>query len=128
MGSEMCIRDRSSESLVIIGPIDRDVFHAILLESGHEFFKIFLTTFFPHFFGGEVAVHSGTIPVALKRFAVILDVDTVFLAESFEKEASNPDLVCCFLGTFTEDLELPLSHSYFGVDALMIYPGIEAEV
>jgi hypothetical protein len=86
----------SSESLVVIGPVDRDVFHAILLESGHEFFEVFLTTFFPQLFGGEVAVHSGTIPVALKRFAVILDVDTVLFAEAFEKEASNPDLVCRF--------------------------------
>jgi hypothetical protein len=118
----------SSESLVVIGPVDRDVFHAILLERGHEFVKVFLTTFIPQLCGGEVAVHSGTIPVALKRFTVIVDVHTVFLAESLEKEASNPDLVCCALGTFTEDLELPLSHSYFGVDALVIYPGIEAEV
>ena len=118
----------SSESLVVIGPVDRDVLHAILFERGHEFVEVFLTTFFPQLFSREVTVHSRTIPITLERLTVIVNINTVLFAETLEKESSNPDLVCCALGTFTEDLELPLSHSYFGVDALVIYPGIEAEV
>jgi hypothetical protein len=64
----------------------------------------------------------------LERLTVIVDINTVLFAETFEEESSNPDLVCCTLGTSTEDLELPLSHGYLGVYTLVVNASIEAEV
>jgi len=73
-------------------------------------------------------VHSGTIPIALKRLAVIINIDAVLFTKSLKKESGNPDLVCGSLGALTEDLELPLSHSDLGVDALVVNASVEAEV
>ena len=57
-----------------------------------------------------------------------VDVDAVALAEAQEQVAGDPHLVGGALRALAEDLELPLALRHLGVDALVVDPGVEAEV
>ena len=118
----------AGEAEVVVRAVNGDVLLAVFLELGHEGEEVFLAAFLAEIFGGEVRVHAGAVPVALERFAVILDIDTVFLAKALEQVAGDPDLVRGTLGAFSENLELPLAFGDLGVDALVIDAGREADV
>lgn len=118
----------AGEALVVVGTVNGDVLHAVLFEGCHELVEVFLAAFFTHLGGGEVTVHSGTVPVTLEGLAVPVHVDAILFAETEEEEAGDPDLVGSLAGAFTEDLEFPLTHGHFGVDAFVVDAGVEAEV
>ncbi len=101
---------------------------AVFLEGGHERLEVRLTTGGTHVLGGEVAVHPGTVPVALEGLAVKDHVDTVLLADAHEKVAGHPDLVGGGATTLAEDLEFPLALGHFGVDALVVDAGGDTDV
>src|SRR6186713_2172188 len=66
-------------------------------------------------------MHSGAIPIgSSERFAMPVNGYSIFFCCSFEKITSNPHLVTGCLCAFREDLEFPLSCSYFGVNTLYI--------
>ena len=57
-----------------------------------------------------------------------VDVDAVALAETQQQVARDPHLVGGPLRALAEDLELPLALGHLGVDALVVDPGLEAEI
>jgi hypothetical protein len=75
-------------------------------------------------------VHAGAVPVHVlaERLAVPVHVHAVLFAEAQQEVAGDPDLVSGGLGALAEDLELPLALGHFGVDALVVDAGVEAEV
>ena len=93
----------------------------------HELFEVLLAAFFAKEFRREVAVHAGSIPVALDRLAMQNDIHFVFLAETHHQIASGPDIVRGLGGAFGEDLEFPLALGDFGVDAFVIDAGGKTE-
>ncbi len=113
---------------MVVWSVNRNVLFHVFAKLCHECIEIRLTADFTEVFGGEVRVHTGTVPVTADRFAVILDVDTVFLTKAIQNVTSDPDLVSCVFGTFTEDLEFPLTFSNLSVDAFVVDTRVEAEV
>ncbi len=79
-------------------------------------------------------MHAGTVPIegllvgAQDRFAVILDIDLVFFAETLQQVTGDPDVVGGLLGALAEDLELPLALGDLGIDAFVVDAGIQAEI
>ena len=120
----------AGEAEMVIRAVHGDVFVFVFIERSHEGFEVFLTADLAEVFGGEVAVHPGTVPVDIfaEGFAVEVHVYAVFFAETDEQVARDPDLVCAGSGTFPEDLELPLAFGHFGIDAFVVDAGVEAEV
>ena len=119
---------KAGEALVVVRSVNGDVLHAVLVELSHELVEVFLTAFFTKFFSREVGMHAGTVPVAFEWLAVVIHVDSILFAETFKKEAGNPNLVGGALGSFSENLKFPLAHSHFSVDAFVVDAGVEAEV
>src|ERR1035438_872233 len=93
----------------------------------HKSLKVFLASYFADVLSGEVAVHTGSIPVAFDGLAMQFHIDFVFLAEAHHQIASGPGVIGGFSGTLGEDLEFPLTFGYFGVDALVIDAGGKTE-
>src|SRR4029079_10363454 len=63
-----------------------------------------------------------------ERLAMPVDVDAVALAKAQQQVPRDPHLVGGPLGPLAEDLELPLALRDLGVDALVVDPGLEAEI
>ena len=103
---------------------------ACAVERGHQRLEVVLAADLAHVLRREVRVHARAVPVDLhaERLAVPVDVDAVALAEPQEQVAGDPHLVGGALGALAEDLELPLALGHLGVDALVVDPGLEAEV
>ena len=113
---------------MVVGAVDGDVLFAMLAEGSHERFEVGLAAGFAEVGGGEVGVHTGTVPVALDRLAVVFHVDAVFFAKAVEDVAGDPDFVGATLGALAEDLEFPLAFGHFGIDAFMVDACIETNI
>src|ERR1700730_16625698 len=113
---------------MIIRSIHRDMFVLVLVECCHKRFEIFLAAYFAHILGREVAMESGTVPVAQNRFAMQLDVDFIGFAETRQQETGDPYLIRGSLRAFAEDLVFPLAFGHFGVDAFVVNSGSETKV
>ena len=120
----------AGEAQVVVRAVHGDVLVFVFIERCHEGFEVFFSTDFTEVFGGEVAMHSGSVPVDVfaEGFAVEVDVDAVFFTEADEEVACDPDLVCAGSGTFPEDLEFPLAFRHFGVDSFVVDACVEAEI
>src|SRR5882757_4339758 len=78
---------------------------------------------------GEVCVHAAAVPVKIaQRFAMPVDGDAIFLADSFKKVAGQPHLVAGFLSPLGKNLKLPLTRRYFGIDPFNIEAGVQASI
>ncbi len=119
---------QAGETLLVLRAVGCDVFFHVLFELVHELLEVFLAARLTEDFGGEVAVHAGSVPVALEGLAVPVDVDAVFLADAEEQVAGDPDLVGGGAGALAEDLEFPLALGDLGVDALVIDACVQAGV
>ena len=119
---------QAGEAHVIVGAVCSDVLVLIFLELVHELEEVFLAASFAHVVGREVAMHAGTIPIALEGLAVILNIDAILFAEALEDIACDPDLVTSPVGTFAKHLILPLALGDFAVDAFVVDACIEAKV
>ena len=120
---------QTGEAHVVVGTIDGDVLVDVFLEGGHEFFEVFFAASFAHVFGGEVAVHTGAVPVGRAEwFAMVFHIDAVAFANAIEDVTSDPDFVSRFFGAFAEDLEFPLTFGHFGVDAFVVDASFEAKI
>ena len=84
---------QSGETQVVVWTVDSDVFFAMFAEGRHECFEIGFATLFAQILGGEIRVHTGAIPVALERFAVVFHVDAIFFTKTVEDVASHPDFI-----------------------------------
>ena len=114
---------------VVVRTVDRDVVGAVRLERRHQRLEVLLAADLAQIGRGEVGVHAGAVPVGVaERLAVELDVDAVLLGQPQHQVARHPHLVGGPLGALAEDLELPLALRHFGVDALVVDAGGEAEV
>ena len=119
---------------MVVRAVDRDVLGGVFGEGGHERLEVGLAADFAHELGGEVGVHAGAVPVQravvgpADRFAVELDVDAVFLAETNQQVTGDPDIIGGLLGAFAENLEFPLAGGHLGVDALMVDAGVQTEI
>src|SRR6185437_5845313 len=119
----------AGQAHVVVRTVDGDVGVDVLLELLHQGFEIVLAADFAHELGREVRVHARAVPVGIaERLAVPLDVDAVGLAQAHHDVAGDPHLVGRGPRTLAEDLEFPLALRQFGVDALMVDAGLEAEL
>ncbi len=119
----------AGQTLVIVGAVDGDVLLDVLLEGCHQRLEVGLAAGLAQIGRREVGVHARTVPVGVaERLAVILDVDAVLLGQALQQVAGHPHLVGGLLGALAENLEFPLPLRHFGVDALVVDAGREAEV
>ncbi len=56
-----------------------------------------------------------------------VDRHAVLLGNTLQQVTGDPNLVAGFLGTLGEDLEFPLAHHHFGVDAFDVQAGFQAQ-
>jgi hypothetical protein len=118
----------AGEAKVVVRAIDRDVRGDVVAERLHQRLKVLLTAHFAEVLGGEVAMHTGTVPVALDGLAMQLHVHLVLLAEAHHQIARGPHIVGRLGGAFREDLELPLALGHFGIDAFVVDAGGETKL
>ena len=52
----------------------------VLFKTFHQLQEVVFTADCTHVLRREVAVHTGTVPVALVRLAVVVDIHTVFFS------------------------------------------------
>src|SRR5580658_10445279 len=108
---------------MIVWAVYSDVLGDVVLERLHEGFKVIFAAYFAEIFKREVAVHAGSIPVALDGLAMQFHIYAVLLTKTHHQIASGPGVVGGFLRAFGEDLEFPLAFRYFRVNAFMVDPG-----
>lgn len=65
---------------------------------------------FSHGLRGEVAVGSGSVPVARHRFRVEGDHDAEFLGDAVQQETGHPQVVADANAFARSDLEFPLKY------------------
>ena len=83
------------------------------------------TTLDTHLLGGEVGVHTGTVPVTLHGLGVDGDLDTKVLSNTGEEETGNPKLVTHCDTLARTDLVLPLGGHDLGVGTRDVDSGVE---
>ena len=71
-------------------------------------------------------MHTGSVPVTFHRLRMPFHSHTIFLTSAFQNVTSRPDLVTALSSTLGEDLELPLTRHYLGIDAFHIQSGLKA--
>ena len=83
----------TGEAEVVVRSVNGDVLVLVFIERGHELLEVVLAADFAHVFGREVGVHSGAVPVDIlaERFAMIVHIHAVLLAEKFDRGISTPD-------------------------------------
>lgn len=94
-----------------------------LLDGGLDMLHTALLT---HLLGGEVAVKTGTVPVAGNGLGVERDLGTELLGHTVEEEAREPEVVTHLDTLARADLVLPLSGHHLGVGARDLDAGIQA--
>src|SRR6478609_7779229 len=115
---------------MIVGTIHGDMLVFVFVKRCHKRFEVFLATGFAHKRGGEVRMHPGAVPVHVfaKRLAMPDDIHTIIFAKAHKEITGNPHLVGSTLGSFAENLELPLAFRDFSVDAFMVDAGIKTQI
>jgi len=118
----------AGEAQVIIRSISSNVLITIFIELGHEAFEVILASSTSHMRRGEICMHTGTIPVTGKWFAVPINVNTIGFTDTQKDVTGNVHLVGRVLGTLAKNLKLPLSLGDLGIDAFMVNSGSKADV
>ena len=120
----------ASETEMVVWPVNGDVLVFVFIKRGHEFLEVILPANFAQVFGGKIRMHAGAVPIEIlaERFAVVVHIHAVLLAEALEEVAGDPHFVSGAFGAFAEDLEFPLAFGDFGVDAFVVDAGVQAEV
>ena len=121
---------QAGQAQVIVRSVNGDVLVLVFIKGRHELLEVLFAADFTHVLRREVRMHARAVPVHIlaERFAVEVDVHTVFFAKAQQEVAGHPDLVSGGLGTFAEDLEFPLALRHFRVDAFVVDAGVQAEV
>jgi hypothetical protein len=118
----------TGEAHVVVWTICSDVLVLVLFELVHDLKEVVFTACITHVISGEVTVHTGAVPVALVRLAVVFNIDAILFAEALEDVASYPNLVACSVCTLAEYLEFPLTLSHFSIDAFVVDACVKADV
>ncbi len=118
---------QTGQTLIVVGTVNVDVFLDPRLESLTDRFVHVLAAAGPQGRVAEVRVHAAAVPVTLDRLGLVIDRQAVILGGAVQQVTGDPDLVAGFLGTLGKDLELPLTHHHFGVDAFDVQAGLQAQ-
>src|SRR5271170_507126 len=117
----------TSETFVVIGTIDKDMFLVFALQFGNAFLNcLHSATGLPCFNGRNVGMTSSTIPITLKRLGMKRNLDTEFLRNSFKKITCHPKMITHLDSLTRTDLEFPLRGHDFSVDSADLDSAVQA--
>jgi len=105
----------AGQSQMVVGTIELDVVSVSLGQSFHIGDDFVQTTLSSGDGGGEVGVHTSTVPVALNWLWFKSDINTVIFSDSLENVSGHPELIASVDTLNWADLEFPLAWEDFSV-------------
>ena len=107
----------TSETLVVVASVNKDVFLVLALQLGNAFVnRLHTSSRFASFNGRNVGVTPSTVPITFKRFRMKRNLYTKFLCNSFKEITCHPKMIT-HLNTLTwTNLKFPLRRHDFSVN------------
>ena len=115
----------ASQSLFVTLTVELDVLRVVLAQLLDRFMNQVDSALTSHCLGGEITMHSCTVPVTCNRLRSKIDDDLVLLSNSIEKIPGYPTVVTCCKDVSWTNLVLPLCRHNLSVCARAFNSSVE---